>query len=80
MTLTLKDQFRSDRRIGKLAVPLLVMHGARDQIVPLVLSERLYALAPEPKRFVLFPSGRHENLDEYSAVSTVQHFIYDAAE
>jgi len=76
----LKDQFRSDRPIGKLAVPLLVMHGGQDQIVPLVLSERLYALAPEPKRFVLFPSGRHENLDEYGAVSTVQHFIYDAAE
>jgi fermentation-respiration switch protein FrsA (DUF1100 family) len=76
----LKDQFRSDRRIGRLAVPLLVMHGGRDQIVPLALSERLYALAPEPKRFVLFPPGRHENLDEYGAVSTVQHFIYDAAE
>lgn len=78
--LLLKDQFRSDRRIGHLAVPLLVMHGGHDQVVPLALCERLFALAPEPKHFVLFPSGRHENLDEYGAISTVRHFIYDGVE
>lgn len=75
--ILMKDQYRSDQRISRLAVPLLVMHGGHDQVVPLGLCERLYALAPDPKRFVLFPEGRHENLDEYGAVSTVRQFIYD---
>ena len=26
----MRDQFRSDERIGKVTAPLLVMHGARD--------------------------------------------------
>jgi fermentation-respiration switch protein FrsA (DUF1100 family) len=73
--LLLKDQYHSDRRIGRLRVPLLIMQGGHDQIVPLTLCKRLYALAPEPKRFVLFPEGRHENLDEYGAVAAVQRFM-----
>lgn len=74
--LLLKDRFHSDRRIGRLAVPLLIMQGGNDQIVPPALGERLFALAPEPERLVLFPAGRHENLDEYGAVAAVQRFIY----
>lgn len=74
----MKDQFRSDQRIGRLTVPLLVIHGGRDQVVPVGLCERLYALAPEPKRFVLFPQGRHEDLDTYGAIAAVRQFIYDA--
>lgn len=73
--LLLKDQFHSDRRIGRLRVPLLMMQGGHDQVVPLAQCKRLFALAPEPKRFVLFPDGRHENLDDYGAVATVQQFI-----
>lgn len=76
--LLMKDQFRSDERIGRLAVPLLIMQGGRDQVVPIALGERLYALAPEPKRFERFPAGRHENLDEYGAVAMVRRFIYAA--
>ena len=55
--LLMKDPFRSDARIGKVTVPLLVLHGERDQVVPIALGERLFALANEPKRFVRFPDG-----------------------
>ena len=51
----MKDQFHSDQRIGKVTAPLLVLHGERDQVVPIALGERLFALANEPKRFVRFP-------------------------
>lgn len=74
----MKDQLRSDELIGRLAAPLLVMHGARDRVVPLRLGERLFALAPAAKRFVRFPRGGHEDLDAYGAVETVRQFIYEA--
>ena len=51
--LLMKDPFRSDQRIGQVTAPLLVVHGERDQVVPIALGERLFALANEPKRFVL---------------------------
>src|SRR5438132_914131 len=53
--LLMKDQFRSDLRIGKVTAPVLVLHGDRDNIVPMALAERLYGLINAPKRFVRFP-------------------------
>ena len=40
--LLMKDPFRSDLRIAKVTVPLLILHGARDSVVPFALGERLF--------------------------------------
>jgi uncharacterized protein len=69
------DRFHSDRRIGALTVPLLVMHGEQDRVIGAAFGRRLYELAPGPKRFVPFASGTHENLDEQGAVKVVQAFL-----
>jgi fermentation-respiration switch protein FrsA (DUF1100 family) len=71
----MKDTWRSDLRIGRISAPLLVLHGERDTIVPISFGERLFALAPEPKRFVRFPQGAHVNLDEHGAEKVVKEFL-----
>jgi uncharacterized protein len=73
--LVMRDQFRSDERIGRVTVPLLIMHGERDQAIPIHFGERLFALAHEPKQFVRFPEGGHENLQNFGAIETARHFI-----
>lgn len=78
--LLMKDQLRSEQLIGRLGAPLLVMHGARDRVVPLRLGERLFALAPTTKRFVRFPRGGHDDLDMHGAVETVRQFLYETGE
>src|SRR5262249_50870612 len=60
--LLMKDQFRSDLRIGKVTAPVLVLHGDRDNIVPMALAERLYGLINAPKRFVRFAGIGHNDL------------------
>jgi uncharacterized protein len=75
--MLMKDQFHSDELIGRVAVPVLIMQGERDQAIPIRLGERLFSLANTPKQMVRFPLGRHENLDELGAMSTVRHFLYD---
>ncbi len=71
----MKDQFRSDLRIARVTAPLLFLHGERDWIVPIALGERLFALANEPKRFVRFSDGGHEDLDLYGAQDAVRAFL-----
>ena len=71
----MKDKFRSDERIGRVAAPLLVLHGDADRIVPSRFGEALFALAREPKRLVRFPQGGHVNLDDYGAVAVVRAFL-----
>ncbi len=71
----MKDTFHSDERIVRLDAPLLVLHGSQDGVVPIVFAERLFKLAPEPKRMVRFPLGGHVNLDDYGAEKEVKVFL-----
>jgi uncharacterized protein len=71
----LKDRFDSDRRIARVTAPLLFMHGVRDATIPIVLGERLFALAHEPKQFVRFDQAGHNDLDRVGAIETARHFI-----
>ena len=73
--LLMRDRFHSDRRIGELKAPLLVMHGEKDTVVAAAFGRRLYELAPQPKRFVTFETGTHIDLDEHGAVGIVQRFL-----
>jgi fermentation-respiration switch protein FrsA (DUF1100 family) len=77
LRLLMKDQFRSDERIGKVTAPQLFLHGAQDWVVPISYGERLYALASEPKRFVRFAEGGHEDLDAHGAQKAVRAFLDD---
>jgi fermentation-respiration switch protein FrsA (DUF1100 family) len=71
----IRDPFRSDLRIARVAAPLLVMHGARDPTIPIGFGERLFALAREPKQFVRFAQGGHNDLDQYGAIEVARRFI-----
>jgi len=73
--LLMLDQFRSDQRIGRVNVPLLVMHGEADPVIPITAGEHLFALAHEPKIFARFVGGGHDDLDRYGAMDTARRFI-----
>jgi uncharacterized protein len=75
MRLILRDQFRADALITKVAVPLLVLHGELDKEVAISFAERLFTLASEPKQFVRFPKGGHKDLDAHGAIATVRRFL-----
>jgi hypothetical protein len=76
----MKDQFRSDLRIAKVKAPVLIMHGDHDEVVPIALGERLYALAPSPKRFLRIAGGEHETLGQFGAVEAAKKFIGERIE
>jgi hypothetical protein len=62
-----------------VTVPLLVLHGTRDGVVPIAFGERLFSLAHEPKQFVRFAEGAHHDLDQYGALQAVRQFIAQIA-
>ena len=73
--LLMKDPFRSDERIAKVTAPVLIMHGALDNVVPIALGERLYEMIRAPKRFVRFPDAGHEGLDGHGALAEVKKVL-----
>ena len=72
----MKDSFRSDARIGKVTVPVLILHGTADALIPFDHGEKLFALANEPKRFVRLEGGGHSDLDQFGAQDAIRAFLY----
>jgi uncharacterized protein len=56
------DAYPSLDRIRDLHVPLLVLHGDRDDIVPLDQGQKLFDAAPGPKQMRTFPGAGHNDL------------------
>jgi uncharacterized protein len=73
--LLMKDQFRSIEVIAKVKVPILMVHGERDEVVPIAFGRELYAAAPEPKRFVALPEANHFTLFQSGGVEAIRAFL-----
>ena len=73
--LLMKDQYRSDERIGKVTAPVLILHGARDHVVAFAMGERMFELTNAPKHIVRFLDGDHEDLDAQGALHAVGRFL-----
>lgn len=56
------DAYPSLRLIGDLKSPLLILHGAGDDVVPVQQGRALHAAAPDPKRIEVFAGARHNDL------------------
>ncbi|MDF3036326.1 MAG: putative exported protein [Paucimonas sp.] len=59
--LILSQKFDSLRKIKKVSMPVLVVHGTADHYVPSQLSEKLYAAVRGSKKLLLVAGGTHNN-------------------
>lgn len=58
--LTVTGQYDPADAVARISpIPLLVIHGGRDTIVPATHAETLYARAREPKELWMVPAGGH---------------------
>jgi fermentation-respiration switch protein FrsA (DUF1100 family) len=48
-------------KVSRLRMPLLVLHGDRDDVVPFAQGRRVFEAAPEPKRFFAIPGASHND-------------------
>jgi uncharacterized protein len=55
------DAYPTLRRIHALRAPLLVLHGERDEIVPLAQGRAVFEAAPGPKRMHVSPGLGHND-------------------
>ena len=60
--LILTQNFDALKRIAEVKVPVVVVHGTRDSVVPVEMGERLYEAARSPKQMVRVEGGSHHNL------------------
>jgi fermentation-respiration switch protein FrsA (DUF1100 family) len=60
LSLIINDDYSPLSVVGEVApIPLLIMHGDRDQVIPVHHAWVLYEQAHEPKSIWIFPDGSH---------------------
>jgi uncharacterized protein len=75
--LFLIDRYETTRYIANIKAPLLILHGARDRVVPVAMGRDLARLAPEPKQLVIFANGNHSDLyiNGNNAINAVRNWL-----
>jgi len=71
----LKDKFESYKKIKKASIPILIMHGKMDTIVPFAMGQKMYELANEPKFFYFQEYGDHMIEYDEKLLSALKKFI-----
>ena len=61
------ERWASADRIGEVTAPVLILHGDADATIPLSQGQALFNAATEPKRLIVYPGGRHNDLRLYGA-------------
>jgi fermentation-respiration switch protein FrsA (DUF1100 family) len=57
----LNQRFEALKKISRLKIPVLLIHGTWDKRVPVQMAQQLYAAAPQPKTLTLIEGGEHNN-------------------
>jgi uncharacterized protein len=60
--LLLSDRYETDKVIKQVTIPVLVLHGELDRVIPVAMGRQLAGLANEPKRLATFRNGGHSDL------------------
>jgi fermentation-respiration switch protein FrsA (DUF1100 family) len=74
-----RDRFDTQAKIGALRMPVLVVHGALDDLIPLAQGLAVYSRAPQPKTFVALAEAGH-NYPSAAILQPVEHFLAGLAD
>lgn len=73
--LLLVDHYDNIDRIGVLRAPVLILHGARDSLVPVAHGHRLHEGAKAHKKLVIFDEAAHSDLDTRRIAAEIAAFV-----
>lgn len=79
LSLLITDQYNVERDIRSVTAPVLILHGERDEVIPVEMGKRNFRAANHPKRIETFPEGAHTDLFDHGAWEKVRDFVLSLA-
>jgi fermentation-respiration switch protein FrsA (DUF1100 family) len=75
VALLLKDKYDNQNKIKNINIPVLVMHGEVDQIVPFWMGQKIHEMANQPKYSYFTKSDDHMMVYDEKLVFALKTFI-----
>ena len=73
--LLLKDRFDSINKIEMINIPILIMHGEKDDVIPIFMGKELFDKANNPKHSYFTPNDDHMMEFNSELLMEIQKFI-----
>ena len=73
--LILKDRYDSISKIKMINIPILIMHGEKDDVVPFSMGKELFEKANSPKQSYFTPDDDHMMEFNSSLLKNIKDFI-----
>lgn len=71
----MRDTFKSREFIGRVHIPVLIVHGEEDRVIPFSMGEAMFAAANEPKHFVAMAGADHATLVRDGVYTHIFEFL-----
>mgnify|MGYP001257651448 CR=1 FL=1 len=75
VNLLLKDKYDSEKKINNIKIPILIMHGKKDNIIPFHMGKKLFETANKPKKFLQIEEDDHMLSFNDSLLLEIKNFI-----
>jgi fermentation-respiration switch protein FrsA (DUF1100 family) len=69
------DRYETTNYIGNVRMPLLIIQGGRDDIVPPSMGKALFAAAHEPKQLAVFPEADHTEHYRFGSYDVIFRWV-----
>jgi len=73
--LLLLDRYESSRYIPDVHVPIFILHGEKDRIVPVAMGRRMFELANEPKEIAVLKGADHDDHYLFGSFERINDWI-----
>lgn len=73
-----KNKLDTVSKLPRVRCPVLVVHGSRDELIPVAQGRKLFEAAPEPKRLLVVEGAGHNDLSNVGGekyIDTLAEFV-----
>lgn len=71
----LLDRYETLRHLPRVVAPVLVVHGTRDEVIPIEMGRRVHDAVPGPKALSEFPDAGHSDHHLFGSTEVIQAWI-----
>jgi len=76
INILLKDKYEIDKKIKNIKIPILIMHGKVDNIVPFYMGKKMFDLANSPKYSYFSDYDDHMMNFDKNLLKALKEFVY----
>ncbi len=75
VSLLLKDRYENEKKVKNIDIPILIMHGEKDNIVPFSMGKKIFKIANEPKYSYFTKYDNHMMEYDDQLINTLKIFF-----